>query len=54
MAALKEFSTDQIKAQMERAKNMSLTQAERDKARRFAMEMQAYNLRTLRGDFDSY
>lgn len=51
--AQKEFSEEQIKAQREKAKS-GPDPEKREKARRFALEMECYNLRALRGDFDSY
>ena len=51
--AQKEFTDEQIKRQREIAKT-DPDQKKRDRAKRAVLEMQAYNMRALRGDFDSY
>lgn len=51
--ALTEFSEEEIMAQREKAKSDPDPEM-RKKALRFKMEMEAYNARALRGDFDSY
>ena len=48
-----EFSDKEIREQLERAKSNE-TDAKKEKAKRYALEMMAYNMRALRGDFDTY
>lgn len=51
--AQKDFSERDIKAKLKEAKN-SDSEEDRRKASRLAAEMMAYNLRSIRGDFDTY
>ena len=50
---LTEFSEEDIRKQSEIART-DQDEEKRKKAKRFQLEMMAYNARSLRGDFDSY
>ena len=50
----KEFSRERIAQQEAIAQDPKKSDAERRKAKAFALEMSAYNARALRGDFDTY
>jgi len=54
IVAQKEFTSAQIKRQTAKARNKTLPEAERKKARLAVLEMGIYNARSLRGDFDTY
>ena len=46
-----EFSDEEIRDQEQKARQAE-TEEQRKKAKRFKLEMMAYNLRAARGDFD--